>query len=266
MSVAIDSARFGPWALITGASSGIGRELARQVAENGINVVLVARREHLLEEAGREFEERYRVKYRTLAVDVTDDDFVRRVCDATGDLDVGLIASNAGTAKPAAFLDVDPSLIVHQVRLNAVSHALLARHFAPKLVERSSGGILFSGAMGALQGVPFMANDSGAKSYIQSFGEALHVELKPKNVHVSVLVIGPTQTAIIEKFGLAPEAMPMKPMSAEQCAREGLEALIANRATHISGRANRIMSALLPARLSRAMMGAMLAKTLAQSS
>jgi uncharacterized protein len=139
----------------------------------------------------------------------------------------------------------------------------IAHHFGPDLVRRGCGGILLCGAMGATQGVPFMANESGAKSYVQSFGEALHVELAPLGVSVSVLIIGPTQTAIIEKIGFDPATMPMKPMPVEQCVFEGLEALKRNRATHLSGRLNRIMNALIPASLSRTMTGKMMAKALA---
>jgi short-subunit dehydrogenase len=119
------------------------------------------------------------------------------------------------------------------------------------------------GAMGATQGVPYMANESGAKSYVQSFGQALHVELFPLGVSVSVLIIGPTQTAIIEKIGFDPATMPMKPMPTEQCVFEGLEALKRNRSSHLSGRMNRIMNAVIPARLSRGLMRAMMAKALA---
>jgi hypothetical protein len=97
---------------------------------------------------------------------------------------------------------------------------------------------------------------------VQSFGEALHIELFPLGVSVSVLIIGPTQTAIIEKIGFDPATMPMKPMPVGQCVFEGLEALKRNRATHLSGRMNRIMNALIPASLSRGMMRTMMAKAL----
>jgi len=87
--------------------------------------------------------------------------------------------------------------------------------------------------------------------------------LTPLGVNVSVLLIGPTQTAIIEKIGFDPATMPMKPMPVEQCVFEGLEALKRNRATHLSGRMNRIMNALIPASLSRSIMAKMMAKALA---
>jgi len=116
--------------------------------------------------------------------------------------------------------------------------------------------------MGAVGGIPYLAVESGTKSFVQSFGEALHVELGPMGVNVTVLVVPPTKTAIIDKFGLDPASMPMKPMSVEQCVYEGLHALTRNRSTCLPGRVNRVMKALIPASLARAMMGNMLAKAL----
>lgn len=263
MLAKLDKARFGPWALITGASSGIGREFARQIAASGINVVLVARREALLQEAGAEFSKAYGIEYRIVVADLSEEGFLGRLASATEDLDIGLVISNAGTANPGEFLKLHRNELVRLLKLNSLAHMEIAHQFGPGLVQRRRGGIVLCGAMGAMQGVPYMANESGAKSYVQSFGEALHVELSSLGVNVSVLIIGPTQTAIIEKIGFDPASMPMKPMTVEQCVFEGLEALKRNRATHLSGRMNRIMNAVIPARLSRAFMRTMMAKALA---
>jgi uncharacterized protein len=263
MLAKLEKARFGPSAQITGASSGIGREFARQIAASGINVVLVARREALLQEAGAEFSRVYGVEHRIVVADLSEEGFISRIASATGDLDIGLVISNAGTANPGEFLKLDRYELVRLLKLNSLAHMEIAHHLGPALVQRRRGGIVLSGAMGATQGVPYMANESGAKSYVQSFGEALHVELLPLGVSVSVLIIGPTQTAIIDKIGFDPASMPMKPMPAEQCVFEGLEALKRNRSTHLSGRMNRIMNAVIPARLSRGLMRAIMAKALA---
>lgn len=263
MLAKLDKERFGPWAVITGASSGIGTEFARQIAASGINVVLVARREALLQQAGAEFSQAYGIERRIVVADLSEEGFLNKIAPATKGLDIGLVISNAGTANPGEFLKLEHDELVRLLKLNSLAHMEIAHHFGPKLVERRRGGIVLCGAMGAIQGVPYMANESGAKSYVQSFGEALHVELSPLGVNVSVLIIGPTQTAIIEKIGFDPATMPMKPMPVEQCVFEGLEALKRNRATHLSGRINRIMSALIPARLSRGMMRTLMAKALA---
>ena len=97
MRVALDKKRFGPWALVTGASSGIGKEFARQIAASGINIVLVARREDLLKEVGVEFSKRYGVKHGVVVLDVSREDIIGQLASATDDLDIGLVVSNAGT-------------------------------------------------------------------------------------------------------------------------------------------------------------------------
>jgi short-subunit dehydrogenase len=262
MMAQIDKARFGPWALITGASSGIGKEFARQIAASGINVILVARREALLKDVGAELSNAYGIDHRIVVADLSEPGFMQSLVPVTRSLDVGIVISNAGTGNPGEFLKLDRDGLVRLMQLNSLTHLDIVHHFGQHLSERRRGGIVLCGAMGAIQGIPYMANESGAKSYVQSFGEALHVELNPLGVNVTVLVVSPTQTAIIEKFGLDPATMPMKPISVEQCVTEGLNALTKNHATRLPGRLNRIMNALIPTSLSRTMMGKMLAKTL----
>ena len=100
----INKNTFGPWALVTGASSGIGKEFARQLAASGLNLVLVARRLPLLEEIGRTLADEYGIDYRAIALDLSQEDFLGRLEAATRDLEIGLVVSNAGTADAGAFL------------------------------------------------------------------------------------------------------------------------------------------------------------------
>jgi short-subunit dehydrogenase len=259
----IDSRRFGPWALVTGASSGIGLEFARQIAAAGISVVLVARREPLLKQAGEAFARDFGVSYHAVATDLSEDGSITALAAATAGLDIGLVISNAGTGDPGPFLQKSRDTVTRILRLNTLAHLDIALHFGPRLAARKSGGLLFVGAMGADKGIPMMANDAGAKAYVQSFALSLHDEFKPLGIHVTVLPPGPTETPVLDKFGLAREAMPMKPMPVEQCVSEGLRALSANRAMIIPGRLNRIMNAVIPAPVARAMMAKMFAKGLA---
>src|SRR5579872_6228691 len=141
MTVALDKKRFGPWALVTGASSGIGREFARQIAASGINLVLVARREALLREAGAEFSKAYGVEHRIVVADLSEEDFLSRLAPATGDLDIGLVVSNAGTANPGEFLKLDSDELVRLLKLNSLAHMQIAHHFGPELAKRRRGGI-----------------------------------------------------------------------------------------------------------------------------
>jgi len=266
MRVALDKKRFGPWALVTGASSGIGKEFARQIAASGINIVLVARREDLLKEVGAEFSKRYGVEHRVVVLDVSREDFMGQLASATDDLNIGLVISNAGTGNPGEFLKFDRQFLQATLRLSAMAHLDITHHFGAKLAERRQGGIILAGAMGAENGVPLMANDGAAKAYVHSLGEALHYEFKPLGVYVTVLAAGFTNTAVLEKFGLDPKTMPMKPLSVEQCVSEGLSGLLKNRSRIVPGRLNRILNALVPASLARKMEADLLGKGLANKS
>src|SRR5882757_3016239 len=251
MKAALDKRQFGPWALVTGASSGIGKEFARQIAASGINVVLVARRESLLDEVGQGLAKGFNVQYRNAVADLSQEGFLDKLAEATNDLDIGLVVSNAGTGNPGEFLKLDRQLHRTTLRVSTMAHLDITHHFGAKLFKRGRGGLMLAGAMGAEAGVPRMANDGAAKAYVHSLGEALHYEFKPLGVYVTVLAAGFTNTAVLDKFGLDPKTMPMKPMSVEQCVSEALSSLRKNRSKVVPGRLNRILNALVPASLAR---------------
>jgi uncharacterized protein len=266
MKAALDKQQFGPWALVTGASSGIGKEFTRQIAASGINVVLVARRDALLSELGRAISQEFDVQYRALAMDLSQEGFIPKLAEHTKDLDIGLVVSNAGTANPGEFLKLDRQLLQATLRLNTMSHLDIAHHFGRKLAERRRGGLILVGAMGAENGIPRITNDAAAKSYVHSLGEALHYEFKPLGVYVTVMAVGFTNTAVLEKFHFDPKTMPLKPMSVEQCVSEGLSGLLKNRSRIVPGRLNRIMNAIVPASFARKMEADMIDKALASKS
>lgn len=254
----IDATYFGPWAVITGASSGIGREFARQLAANGINVVLIARRTELLDQLGAELKGSYGVDFRVVTADLSKLESLAVVRDATNDLDVGLFVGSAGTGSPAAFLDESAEKQLNVIQVNITLPLALTRHFAQRLAQRGRGGIELVSAMGADLGLPFMANESGTKAYLLMLGRALNWELKATGVHVSVLLPSPTDTPIIEQFGFSKDNMPLPPMSVERCVDEGLVALRKNQSSVLAGRLFRVLSALLPAALMRAVNARML--------
>lgn len=253
----IDKDRFGPWAVVTGSSSGIGRALARQLAANGLNVVLVARRGQLLEELGQQLAREYRVEYRAVAVDLTSEGFLAPIRAATDDLDIGLVISDAGAPLPGEFIDTQLEALLRQVRLDVTAPLQLTHHFARRLAERGRGGMLLVSAMGAGRGLPLVAVSAAGKSFVLSLGEGLHAEFAKRGLNASVLIVGPTDTHVIDLMGLDRSKMPVKPQTAEATAAEALAALVANRATHLSGRINRILYRVMPAsittRLARSM-------------
>jgi short-subunit dehydrogenase len=245
---------------VTGASSGIGREFARQIAASGIHLALVARREPLLREVGDACSGQFGVQHRAITADLSEEGFMAKLADATRDLDIGLLISNAGSANPGRFINKDPDELAMTLRLSALAHAEIALHYSRRLIKRGAGGIVFVGAMGSPSGAPFMAHDGGAKAYVESLGLALNEEFKRYGVYVTVVAPGPTDTPVLAKFGLDPKAMPMKPMRASQVVREGLNALKANRPLIIPGRMNRIMRTILPASLTRSVLRMMFEK------
>src|SRR2546425_486740 len=266
MKAALDKGQFGPWALVSGASSGIGKEFARQIAAAGTNVVLVARREGKLTELGRSIASDLSVQYRALAMDLSQEGFIENLAERTKDLDIGLVVSNAGTPNPGEFLKLDRQLLQATLRLNTMAHLDITHHFGANLAEGRRGGFILIGSLGAEIGVPFLANDGGAKAYIHSLGEALHYEFKPRGVYVTVVQPPLTYTPVLAKLGFDPRTMPMKPMSVELCVSEGLNALRENRSRIVPGWMNRIMNALVPASVKRTFTAKMLGKSLANKS
>lgn len=260
----LDKHKFGPWAIVTGSSSGIGRAIARHLGSSGINVVLVARREAQLESVGHELSREFSVDYRVVKADLTEPGFFHHVELATSNLDVGLAVGNAGFASPGEFLTIDREELLRAVRIKVDANLMLVHHFGQRLAARGRGGILLISSIGGLAGVPYVANTAGVEAYVLNLGEGLHVELKRQGVHMTVLMPGPTLTESMAKMGVDPSEMPMKPMSAERCAAEGLTALSLNRATHIAGRMNRLMARLMPRSVATSMMGAMIGKKFAR--
>lgn len=256
----IDRNRFGPWAIVTGASSGIGKEFARQIAASGLHVVLVARRQSALEELGRELVKEYGVQYRTVAVDLSDEGFLEKITAVTRDLDIGLVVSNAGAVVYGNFLTTERASLYRSLHLNATAHLNLIHHYGQHLAKRRRGGVILVSSTAGLQGTPYIADYAAAKAYVLSLGEALHVEFEKLGLNVTVLVPGPTDTAMLADSGTEPDDLPMKVMSAAECAAEGLAALIANQPSHITGTMMRTMMAVIPRSVRPKMLGSMVAK------
>jgi short-subunit dehydrogenase len=124
----IEKDTFGPWAIVTGASSGIGKEFARQLAASELNLVLVARRLTTLEEVGRSLATEFGIQYRTVGLDLTTDDFLGKLEEATNDLDIGLVVSNAGVTLTGDFLTMDHQAWQQSLYLNVKAHLEVAHH------------------------------------------------------------------------------------------------------------------------------------------
>ncbi|KAA3643394.1 MAG: SDR family NAD(P)-dependent oxidoreductase [Chloroflexi bacterium] len=241
---------YGPWAVVTGASSGIGEEFARQLASKGLNLVLVARRKEKLDALGEELCMQHGIDYRSAKVDLADTGILDAIETATHDLDIGLLVSNAGYAKMGEFLTLPAEELEKMLRLNVVTHMELSHYFGNRMVSKGrKGGLLLVSSMAAFQGVPYLANYSGAKSYILNLGESLNNELKDKGIDVSVLVPGPTDTEMMTSVDADMSSMPMPAMPASQAVKEALQALERNKPYLVPGTLNRLMVGLMGRRL-----------------
>jgi len=238
--------RYGPWALITGPTQGIGREFAEELASAGFQLVLASRSAERLAELAADLESRYGLAHRVLVVDLTDPAAPQRLDEGTADLDIGLLVSNAGSGRPGALLDRNLADLLATTRVNALAPLELAHRFGRRLVGRGQGGILLVSSMGGLHGLPWMATDSAAKAFTTNIGEALRFELRDTGVDVAVLLPGGVDTPVVDRLGLSREVMPLPLVPARQAAREGLRALELRRARHIPGRLFRIAQRLTP--------------------
>ncbi|MBT5775087.1 MAG: SDR family NAD(P)-dependent oxidoreductase [Dehalococcoidia bacterium] len=257
--------QFGPWALVTGASSGIGTAFAHGVAAKGLNVVLTGRREERLNEIADELKASYAIQTRVVTTNLAGDAFLADIRQTTDALDVGLIVSNAGAGSLGAMLKVDVEELADRLALNTTAHLRLAHHFGERLVAKGKGGILLVGSMAGMQGTPLAGNYAGAKAYIHNLGQALNYELNGTGVHVSVTVPGPTNTpGLTERTDIDLAQLPGPVMSADKLVAIGLDGLAKNRPLVVAGRSNRLMDFMfrrvMPRQTGRNMMGMMAAK------
>lgn len=193
--------RYGPWALVTGASSGIGREFARRLAAAGINVALVARRRTVLEELAQELEARHSVNCRVLEMDLAEPGAALGLAQAVADLEIGLLVANAGTGWIGRFDLQAPEAHSSLIRLHCEMHVELTARLLPGMKQRSRGGVLIVSSMGGLVPLPYYALYSGTKALLQNWGEALAVEMEGTGIDVQVLAPGDTETGFQKVAG-----------------------------------------------------------------
>lgn len=193
--------KYGPWALVVGASDGIGALFAERLASEGVNVMLVARRRHLLDEVAAGIRERTNAEARIVAVDLTHPDASHRVFDATDDLEMGMLVYCAGgDPNYQPFLANPVSAAEDLLQRNCLVLMRLCHHFAGQMVERGRGGIVNFTSGAALAGGRNMVAYGATKAFDMVFTEGLWVELHDKGVDVLGLVLGMTDTPALRKL------------------------------------------------------------------
>jgi short-subunit dehydrogenase len=193
--------RYGPWAVITGGSEGVGAAWASALVDRGVGVVLVARRPEPLDNTAKALRERGG-DVRTISLDVTVPDVVDRLRSVTDDIEIGSLILNAGamrTREYTWFLDEDLETIETVVTLNTLVTVRLVHRYGRPMRERGSGAIVVIGSLSGMAGQPFEAAYSGAKSFGQVFAEAMWCELRDHGVDVVSVPLGGTRTEGLEQ-------------------------------------------------------------------
>jgi short-subunit dehydrogenase len=235
----------GKWALVTGASSGIGPEFAHALAEKGAKLVLVARRTEPMQRLAQMLRDKYRVEVRVEGMDLSlpdAADALKGRLDAAG-IDVDILINNAGVGVTGEFTEQSTEQITTMLRLNIVGLTALTHVFAAEMKARGGGHILLLASVAAYQPSPLYAAYAATKAYVLSLGVALHAELAPHRVVVTVLSPGVTDTGFFDAAGQPPtpamQKMMMKPRPVVDI---GLAALFQEKSSIVAGAMNRLLT------------------------
>lgn len=213
--------RYGPAALVTGASDGIGRAFANKLAEAGFDLVLVARREALLAQLAEELRDRHGIRVEVRPADLSDPAEVEAIARATADMDLGLLVAAAGFGTSGPFIDGDREAEMNMIDVNCRALAQLTHIFARRMIGRERGGIVLMSSLVAFQGVPQAANYAATKAFVQTLAEGLHAELRPRGIDVLASAPGP----VMSGFGRRAAMRITSGQSPEEVAAQSLGAL-----------------------------------------
>ncbi|MBN1799536.1 MAG: SDR family NAD(P)-dependent oxidoreductase [Spirochaetales bacterium] len=191
--------RYGPWALVAGASEGLGRAFAEGLAARGLHLVLIARRKKLLQSLTKELQTLYSIQVRTLALDLSNEDLIERLIAFTRDIEVGLVVYNA--AFPNIGLFHRRSYEEHKklVSINCLGPVALCYQFGKLMRQRGSGGIILMSSLTGFVGTPVLAHYAASKAYNRILAEGLWRELKPSGVAVLACCAGAVATPNFRK-------------------------------------------------------------------
>ena len=243
----------GKWALVTGASAGIGCELARQLAAGGANLVLTARRGERLAKLAVELAAQYKIHVESFPADLARAETPREIFRFTQQkqLPIEVLVNNAGFGKYGEFFRVDSQRLMEMVQVNVAAVVSLTHLYLPAMAERRSGYVLIVSSTAAYQAVPYISTYAATKAFDLMFAEGVAEEMRHYNVRVCCLCPGSTESEFHQVAG-QPSRILRRRETAEKVARVGLEALAEGRPIVISGRQNWAsveMQRLLPRRL-----------------
>jgi short-subunit dehydrogenase len=194
--------RYGPWAVVTGASDGIGREFSGRLAEAGFNLILASRRLSLLEDVANRLTRAHQAHVEAIAVDLATPAGVAELLARTRDRDVGLLVASAGFGTSGPFIDAPVDEELQMIDVNCRAVAALSHAFGRRFVDRKRGGMVLMSSLVAFQGVPRAANYAATKAYVQSLAEALQLELAPFGVDVIASAPGPIHSGFAARASM----------------------------------------------------------------
>lgn len=231
--------RYGDWALVTGASSGIGRAFAEQVAADGMNVVLVSNEPAELEAVAAELRERHGVAAKACAVDLAEPEFLGTVADTVGGEPISLLVNNAAFGSIGEFLTHPLERYDRMVAVNTRPYVALAHTYLPAMLEAGRGALVFVASLNALSPIGRSAVYTATKAFDLYFGCALWWELKETPVDALVVLPGPTRTGFQQEAGTKVATWAMEP---DEVASGALDAL-GSGMTYVPGERNRELAA-----------------------
>lgn len=194
--------RYGPWAVVTGASDGIGAAVAGRLAAEGLNLLLVARRADRLAQLCEQLTGAHDIKARVLPLDLAEPDSITPLAQACEGLDIGLVVAAAGFGSSGAFAAGDRAAERQMLAVNCRAVLDLAHWAAPRLAARGRGGLILFGSIVGFQGVPGSAHYAATKAWVQTLAEGLHLELKAAQVDVLSSAPGPVHSGFAARAGL----------------------------------------------------------------
>ncbi len=239
------------WVLVTGASSGLGEELARQLAAKRANLVLSARTTARLESLAAELAARHGVETRVVPMDLSTPDGAARLCDAVDALGIPIdhLVNNAGFGSRMRFIESPVERELSMVRLNCESLLALTHHFLPGMVARRRGGVIQLSSIAGFQPTPFFASYGATKAFVLSLSAALAAEVRGHGVRVMAFCPGPVQTGFQQAAGMPVTDLTkqglrtrLSLLSAEETVRRGLAAYEQGREVYVPGLVNRLIT------------------------
>ena len=235
------------WALVTGASAGLGAEFARQLASRGMHLVLVARRGELMSELAQELHTKHGTRCEIIVADLSDPAEPKRILDeiAAKGVSIELLVNNAGFGVVGEVENAKVDRLLQLIRLNISALTELTYRLLPEMLERGHGAILNVSSLSGFQPVAYMGTYAASKAFVLHFSEALHCELKDRGITVTAVCPGVTRTNFFDIAGAPGWLQKHSSLSVEPVVKSALNAIARRRQFVVPGWRNFLLTLLV---------------------